>query len=38
VKWDQHVLWVNDPRYYIPIADIHPDVLVDEQRAERLSR
>lgn len=30
--------WANYPQYYIPIADIRPDVLLDEQRLQKLSR
>jgi uncharacterized protein (DUF427 family) len=30
--------WPNYPQYYIPLADIRPDLLVDEQHAARLSR
>ena len=28
----------NYPQYYIPLADVDPDVLVDEQRIQKLSR
>ncbi len=30
--------WPNYPQYYIPLADVNPDVLVDEQHPEHLSR
>jgi uncharacterized protein (DUF427 family) len=30
--------WANYPQYYIPLADINHDLLVDEQHDERLSR
>jgi uncharacterized protein (DUF427 family) len=30
--------WPNYPQYYIPLADIQPDVLVDENHEQRLSR
>ena len=30
--------WPNYPQYYIPIADIDPAALVDEQHPQRLSR
>ena len=30
--------WPNYPQYYIPIADVNPDVLVDEQHPQKLSR
>jgi uncharacterized protein (DUF427 family) len=30
--------WPNYPQYYIPVADIDPDVLVDEQHAQKLHR
>jgi uncharacterized protein (DUF427 family) len=30
--------WPNYPQYYIPLADVNPDVLVDEERPEHLSR
>jgi uncharacterized protein (DUF427 family) len=30
--------WPNYPQYYIPVADVAPGVLVDEQHAQRLSR
>jgi uncharacterized protein (DUF427 family) len=30
--------WPNYPQYYIPLADVNPAVLVDEQRPEHLSR
>ncbi len=28
----------NYPQYYIPVTDVHPDVLVDEQHVQRLRR
>jgi len=30
--------WPNYPQYYIPLADIDPTILVDEQHPQRLSR
>jgi len=30
--------WPNYPQYYIPIGDVSPNVLVDEQHAQRLHR
>jgi len=30
--------WPNYPQYYIPLADVDPAVLVDEQHPQRLSR
>jgi uncharacterized protein (DUF427 family) len=30
--------WPKYPQYYIPLADVNQDVLVDEQRPERLGR
>ncbi len=30
--------WPNYPQYYVPLADVDPAVLVDEQHPERLSR
>jgi uncharacterized protein (DUF427 family) len=30
--------WPNYPQYYIPLADVNPAVLVDEQHPEHLSR
>ena len=30
--------WPNYPQYYIPVADVDPTVLVDEQHPQRLSR
>jgi len=30
--------WPNYPQYYIPLADVDPTVLVDEQHPQRLSR
>ena len=30
--------WVNYPQYYIPVADLRPGVLVDEDHEEKLSR
>jgi uncharacterized protein (DUF427 family) len=30
--------WANYPQYYIPLADVNPTVLVDEERPEHLSR
>ena len=30
--------WPNYPQYYIPVADVDPAVLVDEQHPQRLSR
>ena len=30
--------WAFYPQYYVPLADLDPDVLVDEQRTQRLSR
>ena len=30
--------WPNYPRYYIPVGDIRPDVLVDEKHVQKLSR
>ncbi len=30
--------WPNYPQYYIPVADIDPEVLVDEQHTQKLSR
>ena len=30
--------WPNYPQYYIPLGDVSPDVLVDEQHAQRLHR
>jgi uncharacterized protein (DUF427 family) len=30
--------WPNYPQYYVPIADVDPETLVDEGRAERLRR
>jgi uncharacterized protein (DUF427 family) len=30
--------WPKYPQYYIPLADVNPDVLVDEQRPEHLGR
>lgn len=30
--------WPHYPQYYIPLADIDPDVLVDEQHTQRLHR
>jgi uncharacterized protein (DUF427 family) len=30
--------WPNYPQYYIPLADIDADVLIDEQQAQKLSR
>ncbi len=37
-----HALYVWEtpsyPQYYIPLADVDPEALVDEERAERLSR
>src|SRR6201996_8044977 len=30
--------WEHYPQYYIPLADIDPAVLVDEQHEQRLSR
>jgi len=30
--------WSNYPQYYIPVKDVQPGVLIDEDRAERLSR
>ena len=28
--------WPNYPQYYIPVADVRPDVLVDEQHDQKL--
>src|ERR1035438_3685917 len=28
--------WPNYPQYYIPLADVHPSVLVDEQHDQKL--
>jgi uncharacterized protein (DUF427 family) len=28
--------WPNYPQYYIPLADVHPGLLVDEQHTQRL--
>ncbi len=30
--------WPNYPQFYIPIDDIDPDVLIDEERTEKLER
>ncbi|WP_396327824.1 DUF427 domain-containing protein [Jatrophihabitans lederbergiae] len=30
--------WSNYPQYYIPVSDIGPDVLIDENREQKLSR
>jgi uncharacterized protein (DUF427 family) len=30
--------WPNYPQYYIPVADVRADVLIDEQHTQRLSR
>jgi uncharacterized protein (DUF427 family) len=30
--------WPHYPQYYIPLTDISPEALIDEQRAQRLSR
>jgi uncharacterized protein (DUF427 family) len=30
--------WERYPQYYIPLADVDPDVLVDEQHEQKLSR
>ena len=30
--------WPNYPQYYIPLADIRADLLIDEQRVQKLSR
>ena len=30
--------WPNYPQYYVPIADVNPDYLVDEQHPQRLQR
>lgn len=30
--------WSNYPQYYVPVADIRPDVLIDENREQKLSR
>jgi uncharacterized protein (DUF427 family) len=30
--------WANYPQYYIPLADVNPAFLVDEERPEHLSR
>src|SRR5580658_1560191 len=30
--------WPNYPQYYVPIADVNPALLVDEQHTERLHR
>jgi uncharacterized protein (DUF427 family) len=30
--------WSKYPQFYIPLADVNPEVLVDEQRAEHLGR
>jgi uncharacterized protein (DUF427 family) len=30
--------WSNYPQYYIPVKDVQPGVLMDEDRTERLSR
>jgi uncharacterized protein (DUF427 family) len=30
--------WPNYPQYYIPVADVAPDVLVDEDHPQRLKR
>jgi uncharacterized protein (DUF427 family) len=30
--------WPNYPQYYIPLADVNPEVLVDENRTEHLRR
>jgi len=30
--------WPNYPQYYIPVADVAPGVLVDEQHEQKLSR
>jgi uncharacterized protein (DUF427 family) len=30
--------WANYPQYYVPVADVKPDLLVDEHRPQRLHR